>query len=178
MQITEILNFSNYSLVFSLYLLIAINFVSQTFSCHVQQILHNNMYCKHLVGICTLFVFLIHNKETDDEYLYFKNIVSTLFLYFIFICSLRINEEFFIVFIIVICLNFGIRGYIASLNPILFEDKIKQLEYYSNYLTICSVIIIFIGIILYYKEKKKQYGKEFTNVMFVFGNNQCQKFKI
>ena len=179
MQIADIINFSNYSLVFSLYLIIAINFLAQTFSCHVQELLQN-MYFKHLVGVFTLFFFvlIIKNKETDDEYLYFKNILSTLFLYVIFICSLRINMNFFILFITVICINFGIRGYIDSLNPILFKDKIEILEVYSKYLTICSIIIIFIGIILYYIEKKKQYGKDFKNIMFFIGNKDCIKFKI
>jgi len=179
MQLSDIINFSNYSLVFSLYLIIAVNFLSQTFSCHVQDLLQN-MYVKHLVGIFTLFFFvlIIKNKKTDDEYLYFKNILSTIFLYVIFICSLRINKQFFIVFITIICINFGIRGYIESLNPSLFDAKIKKLEEYSKYLTICSVLIIFIGIILYYIEKKKQYGKNFNNIMFFIGNKDCNKFKI
>jgi hypothetical protein len=180
MKFEEIINFSNYSLIFALYLMIGVNFLIHVFSCHIQKVLQNNMYVKHLVAIFTLFFFviLIKNEKTDDEYLYFKNMLSTLCLYFIFICSLRMKMKFFIIFMTILCINFFIRGYIDSLNPILFKDKIAKLEQSSRYLIISSVIVIIIGIIFYYLETKKKYDKEFTNKMFIIGDKNCKKYKI
>jgi len=180
MQFEDIINFSNYSLIFALYLTIAVNFLTNIFSCHFQAVLRNNMYVKHLVSIFALFFFviLIKNEKTDDEYLYFKNMLSTLLLYFIFICSLRMKMNFFIIFITILCINFFIRGYIDSLNPILFKDKIEKLKEISKFLIILSLIIICIGIIIYYLEKKIKYGKEFSNKMFIIGDKNCKKYKI
>ena len=193
MSFFNIINFTHYSFIFALYLIIAVNFLGQLFSCHLQSILNKNIYIDHLIGLFTLFFFVLlvqnQNKHTyvnnvddvddlDDEYLYFRNILTTLFLYIVFICSLRLKDNYLVIFIILIGLNFGIRGYIDSLNHIKFSEKIKKLEYYSKILSILSIIILIIGMYKYYLEKKSKYGKNFNSIMFFIGNKTCKKYKI
>ena len=74
MNLYNIINFKHYSFLFALYLIIAVNFLGQLFSCHLQTILYKNIYIDHLIGLCTLFFFvlLVQNQTTandyDDEY--------------------------------------------------------------------------------------------------------------
>ena len=184
MTLFNIINFTHYSFIFALYLIIAVNFLGQLFSCHLQSILYKNIYIDHLIGLCTLFFFVIlvqkqiHEDDYNDEYIYFKNMLTTLFLYIVFICSLRLRDHYLVIFIILIALNFGIRGYIDSLNPVKFKDKIKNLEFYSKIIASISIIILCIGMYKYYLEKRKQYCNKFSHVLFLLGNKTCKKYKI
>ena len=194
MSLFNVVNFTHYSFIFALYLIIAVNFLGQLFSCHLQTILYKNIYIDHLIGLLTLFFFVLlvqkqkksNNTNTttnniddlDDEYLYFRNILTTLFLYIVFICSLRLKDNYLVIFIILIAINFGIRGYIDSLNPVKFEIKINKLEYYSKIIASISLIVLLIGMYKYYLEKKKQYCHNFSHVLFLLGNKTCKKYKI
>jgi len=62
-----------------------------------------------------------------------------------------------------------------SLDPVIFKDKIKTLEEWSDYIAIMSIIILTIGIILYYIKKKKEYGKSFSYIYFIFEEHKCSK---
>ena len=184
MNLYNIINFKHYSFLFALYLIIAVNFLGQLFSCHLQSLLYKNIYIDHLIGLCTLFFFvLLVQKQTtandyEDEYSYFRYMLTTLFLYIVFICSLRLKDNYLVIFITLIAINFGIRGYIDSLNPDKFEDKIKNLEIYSKISASISIIILIIGMYKYYIDKKKQYCNKFSHVIFLLGNKTCKKYKI
>jgi len=166
-----------HSIIFSLYLIIAVNFLSTLFSCQIQSILYTNIYVIHIVALCTLFFFvLLVRKQTvddyNDEYLYFKNMLKSVFLYIIFVCSLRLHDNYLLVFISLIGINFVIINYIDSLNPIKFAEKIKTIEFYSQILNIISILVLVIGMYKYYLAKKLKYRSKFNHVTFLIGANK------
>lgn len=173
------LSFQNYNFVFTLYLIIGVNFLVQIFSCNLQKYLLDKMYFKHIVGFFTLlfFITLAKNEPSDDEYLYFKKLGSTLLLYLIFVFSTRLTHLTFWIFIVLVCANFIIRNYMDSLDKEKFKDKLEKLEFASNILTVVSVGVMVIGFIMYYIEKRKEYGKDFDHEIFLVGVPKCKSIK-
>ena len=172
----QFLSFNNYNFIFTLYLIIAVNFLVQIFSCNLQKHLHSNMYLKHLIGFFTLFFFitLAKNTPSDDEYLYFRRLGTTILLYFIFVFSTKLTHITFWIFIILVCVNFIIRNYMESLDPEKFKEKIEKLELASDIVTLISVVVLIIGFIIYYMEKRQEYGKEFDHEIFLVGVRKCK----
>ena len=170
------LSFNNYNFIFTLYLIIAVNFIGPTLSCNLQKNLINNMYLKHLVGFFTLFFFITlgEKEKTDDEYLYFRKMATAVVLYAIFIFSTRMRREFFWIFIILVCSNFVVRNYMDTLDTVIFKDKIKTLEKVSDIMIIISFVVLVIGFVLYYLDKRDEYGKSFAHGLFLFGIPKCK----
>lgn len=170
------LSFSNYNFIFTLYLIIAVNFIGPTFSCNLQKNLYENMYLKHLIGFFTLFFFITLGEKvkTEDEYLYFRKMASAVLLYCVFILSTRMSSKFFWTFIILVCCNFIVRNYMDTLDPTIFKKKIDNLELVSNILVVLSCIVIIVGIILYYLDKRAEHGKSFDHGIFIFGMPKCK----
>ena len=92
---------------------------------------------------------LVKTEKTKDEYLFFKNLLSSAILYLIFVFTTRLQHKIFWGLIILMCFNFLIRSYMESLDPIIFKEKLENLEIWSDILVIISIIILIIGIILY-----------------------------
>ena len=49
----------NYQGLFTLYLLIAIGFISNSLSCELQNLINNSLLAKHLIGFISLYLFVI-----------------------------------------------------------------------------------------------------------------------
>jgi len=166
-----------HSIIFSLYLIIAVNFLGNLFSCQIQSLLYNNIYVIHIVALSTLFFFvLLVRKQTiddyNDEYLYFRNMLKSVILYIIFVCSLRLHDNYLILFISLIGINFIMINYIDSLNPVKFAEKIKTIEFYSKIINVISILVLIIGMYKYYTAKKKEYSNKFSHVTFLLGTNK------
>lgn len=172
-NITNMIELKN---LFILYLIIAANFLAQTFGCKTQYLLNNNMYAKHLIGFFTLFFFVIlmSQNNTEDENLYFKKIGVTLILYILFILSTKTKGVYFNIFITLIGINYLINTYIDSLDKDKFKERIEKLKKYSKLIGRLSIIVLVIGVILYYNEKKIEYIGEFKINKFLFGNVDCR----
>jgi len=55
------------------------------------------------------------------------------------------------------------------------KDKYTQIDNLLGYLLICIGII---GFVLYYGEKKFEYGKRFNHLTFLLGKPVCRKYII
>ena len=158
MKIQELFEYKG---LFILYMIISANFLAQTFSCSLQKVLNNNMYVKHIVGFLTLFFFITltstptPTQNTNfDEKIFFKKIGMSILLYALFICSTRTNNVFFNIFITLLAANFLIKSYTDSLDPEKFKERIKKLNKIATYCGRLSIVILVIGLVLYYGEKK------------------------
>jgi hypothetical protein len=171
------LNYSNYNFIFTLYLLIAVNCLLPVLGCKLHNLLINNIYLKHVVGLFTLIVFvgLAKNETSTDEYLFFKTLLSSIFIYIIFMLSTKLNSGTFFIFIGLICCNFLVINYINSLDPIKFKSKIEMLVKVSDIVATISIIVLIIGFVIYYNKKQTEYGKKFKYITFLFGKQHCNK---
>ena len=170
---TELIQFKG---VFVLYLVVACNFLANTFGCKTQELLKNNMYIKHIVGLMTLFLFVTLGSasNTDDENIFFKKFGASVLLYIVFLMSTRTKGIYLNIFLSLIGANFLINAYIDSLDKEKFKERIEKLKMYGKWCNRFAIIILVIGVIMYYNEKKKEYNNDFNLGTFVLGNVVCK----
>ena len=164
--------------VFVLYLIIACNFLANTFGCKTQKLLNNNMFVKHLIGFLTLFFFITivtaSSSDSKDENIFFKKLTAAVLLYVVFLASTRTKGIFFNIFLSLIGANFLIHMYTDTLDKEKFKERIEKLKKYARWLNILAVIVLVIGVIIYTMEKKREYVGKWSTHKFIFGNINCK----
>ncbi len=164
--------------VFVLYLIVACNFLANTFGCRTQKLLNNNMYVKHLIGFLTLFFFITivtaSSSDGQDENIFFKKLTAAVLLYVVFLASTRTKGVFFNIFLSLIGANFLIHAYVDTLDKEKFKERIKKLKLYAKWLNRLALAILVIGVILYTMEKRKEYKDQWDTSKFIFGNITCK----
>jgi uncharacterized membrane protein YozB (DUF420 family) len=169
----DLLQFKN---VFVLYLIVACNFLANTFGCRTQKMLNNNMYVKHLVGFMTIFFFitLLSLPNVKDDHIFFKKLGASLILYIVFMMSTRTKGAFFNIFLVLICLSFIINAYIDTLDEKRFKLKIEKMKKYASWCEKTALVVLVIGVIVYFIEKKQEYKDSFNFTNFIVGNVKCR----
>lgn len=147
------------------YLIISSNFLAQLFSCQLQYLLHHSMWLKHFLGFMTLlfFVVLASNGETNKAT---NVIVDAFILYIIFVWSTRMSLDYFIVFILLLSILYILNLYHNRDNKYVYVAK-KVIE-------ITALILLIVGSLFYYFEKKQEYKKKFSLLKFILGKPQCK----
>lgn len=168
----------NYKSIFIFYLIIAANFIANIFGCSARKLFESNMFIKHIIGFFTLYYFIIledPHKETDtDEYIFFKKLGVTLLIYLIFILSSRTNNTYFTLFLILLAIVFLLNNYNDSLNKTKYKSRIDTIKTIITWLSAASFLVIVIGFIVYYFEKRQQYKKDFKYTVFLLGTKKCK----
>lgn len=167
-----------YKALFVLYLIIAANFLAQTFGCKTQYLLNNNMYVKHLIGFFTLFFFVTLlspvDQSNDSENLYFRKLGISVLLYVLFLLSTRTKGLFFNIFLSLIGFNYILNTYADSLNKDIHKEKIEKIRKIAKIFGRISIAVLVIGVVFYYQEKKKEYGSSFKLNKFIIGKTECK----
>ena len=127
-----------------------------------------------------------------------KYLVYTIIIYIIFIISTKNEGPFIATFIIILCYLTMLQVYIKSLNPHIGKDishhfyignNIKnslkekyddsnidiiiKLHNLSIVLFIITLIILLIGMYVYYKGQSSEHILDWSWIIFIFGNNRC-----
>ena len=161
--------------MFFLILIISSNFVGDILNCKIQRNIMNNIYVKHLVAFLILY-FLNSNLFTEKDHPT-DRLKNCIILYIIFIIIMRLNLAFTI---IIICLLFTIHliheHYLYYRNN---PEKVKdynmviKLHIFIRILSLLTLITAFIGLVINYYERKKEYGSNFRIKNFILGNLKC-----
>ena len=175
----------NYKGIFIFYMIISANFLSNIFGCTTQKLFSKNILVKHIIGFLTLFFFVAlldddksnTNTKKTDEYIFFKKLGASIILYFVFILSSRLKGIYFNVFLIMIGITYLLTNYIQSLDEDKFENRINIISKIALWIGRTSLIVLVLGFILYYIEKKKEYKSEFKLKTFILGNLTCKGIK-
>ena len=157
------------------------NFLAETLGCQSQKVLEN-MFVKHIL-IFFMIYFTIDFTQSDKNIINpFVNVLKALSVWILFNLFTHMNIiPTFIVFIILMVLFFisNYRHYIDE--KIKQEKKNKNLENLDNSLKLSQkilfviiILIIIIGCIAYYLEKRKEYGRGFKIWKFIFGVKKCK----
>ena len=88
--------------------------------------------------------------------------------------SIRTKGVYFNIFLSLIGANFLLNAYIDSLDKEKFKERIEKLKMYGKWCNKFAIIILVIGVIMYYIEKKKEYKDNFKLGTFVLGNVVCK----
>ena len=161
--------------MFFLILIISSNFVGDILNCKIQRNIMNNIYVKHLVAFLILY-FLNSNLFTEKDHPT-DRLKNCIILYIVFIIIMRLNLAFTI---IIICLLFTIHliheHYLYYRNN---PEKVKdynmviKLHIFIRVISLLTLIIAFIGLVINYYERKKEYGSNFRIKNFILGNLKC-----
>jgi hypothetical protein len=169
---------NNSASLFILYLVIASNFLPQTFSCRLQELMNTSMVAKHLFAFMTLIFFVVisNMKDSIDA----GNIVLiSVVIYLWFLISTRVHLSVWIGLIILL----GII-YLLQLYENILKDKnqssnavtIENIQVGKKILSYFSLVVTLIGFIIYLGEKKLEYGNEFSYLTFILGNPKCKGY--
>jgi hypothetical protein len=83
------------------------------------------------------------------------------------------DVTFFILFLSVVLILFLFNFYKTHLDKEKEKDKIKSIKNYISILEIICVGILISGVILYYGQKKTEYGPHFKLSTFILGTPTC-----
>ena len=168
----------NSASLFILYLVIASNFLPQTFSCRLQELMNTSMVAKHLFAFMTLvfFVVLSNIKEPPTPG---TIVLVSLGIYLWFIMSTRLHLSVWIGLIILLGIIYLLQLFENNLkdkNQNSDANTIENIQLTKKILTYVSLAVTSIGFIVYLGEKKLEYGNEFSAMTFILGNPKCKGF--
>lgn len=164
----------NINPLFIFYVTLGGNFVAQLFPCQVQKLFTENIYYKHFLAFFILFFAIILTSEKSEK------ITSTIFsktimLYMLFIILTRMDKNFFLMFFVLLCIKFIIVNEIENTQDNVLKEKYDKINKGLDYALIFTGIV---GFMLYYGEKRYEYGKRFNFSTFLLGKPVCREFII
>ena len=144
-------------------------------SCDLQSLIIDSIIARHIIGFLTLLFFVRLSGPAKSE---FKNlIIESIILYIWFIATTKITSELLYVIVPLGAIYFIIYIYQTTLDP---EDKdikiTETIELVKLWITRIIGISIIIGVILYYGEKRLEYGNKFNIMTFIVGKIKCKKY--
>lgn len=160
--------------LFIFYVTIGGNFVAQLFPCQVQKLFTENIYYKHFLAFFILFFAIVLTSDNSEK---ISTILlsKTLVLYTLFIILTRMDKNFFLLFFITLCIKFIIINELSHTRDKNLQEKYNKINKALNY---ALVSIGIMGFILYYGEKRYEYGKRFNFLTFLLGKPVCREFII
>lgn len=161
--------------VLLLILAISGNFIAETLGCQSQKLLRNNMIAKHIM---ILFIIYFSLGFASESYLnpmvLLRNSVSIWVLFLLFTkMSLYFNIFVFGLVVLYHFINTYINYY-SSKDKKKYKKKIdnyNKILIYLKYLIIGSLIV---GFVLYLNKQRKDHGKNWSTIKFIFGINKCK----
>ena len=167
-----------------LVLTISGNFLAETLGCQSQKVL-GNMFVKHIL-ILFMIYFTIDFTQRDQAIVNpFINVFKAIIVWilFHFFTHMGIISTFIVGCLLMIL--FFISNYRHYIDEIKKEktSELKKLEKTDNILKItqnillvCMILIIVIGCIIYFIEKRREYKSHFDTFKFIFGVKKCKGY--
>tara|TARA_Y100000996_G_scaffold349930_1_gene288813 strand:- start:289 stop:831 length:543 start_codon:yes stop_codon:yes gene_type:complete len=159
-----------------LVLAVMTNYVGETLSCDLQKFLTHNMIAKQVIIIFLIYFTL---NFTDHEHphpiIALRNALVIWILFVIFgKTRMHYSIAAFIIFVVVFVIE-TYKNYHYNRN-ISDKDKdviISRLNRVHRIALLASVFVLLIGFVLYFLDKKKEHGKNFNFIKFIFGTKSC-----
>lgn len=167
-----------------LYLIISSNFIADIFGCTLRDLLKKNTVAKHTLAYLTMLLFVTASTDWSQSYDFGKLMGYSFSYYLIFVLTTRVPFRFLIPILFLFTCMYYIKIYKTTLlrgndagqmplsevrNIYVFQDIDKYQQLFLN----ASLILVFIGFIVYFKNKKAQYGKKFSVFEFFRSNATC-----
>ena len=161
--------------LFIFYVTLGGNFVAQLFPCQVQKLFTENIYYKHFLAFFILFFAIVLTSDKSEK-ITTTLLLKTFVLYSLFIILTRMDKNFFLLFFVTLCIKFIIINEMTHTSTSKeLKDKYDKINKALNYALISIGVI---GFILYYGEKRYEYGKRFNFLTFLMRKPVCREFII
>ena len=164
--------------LFFFFLIVSGNYISEIFSCHIQQQFTNNRTVKHILGLMTMYFFVTF----VDEKHFIKPLWAVFTAIFLYIWFILISVTSHNYTLIIIGLLFLIYVSNNVINHNILEEtdenKIKKIKRHKRniqlLLFIVAILLTLYGTIVYIGQKKLEYGKKFNYSTFFLGTPNCK----
>jgi hypothetical protein len=169
--------------VFILILILSGGYIIQLIPCKLQKILDTNVFIKHLFAFLTL-IFLVTIVDPNNTSKKLTTIIYTSFLlYIFFIVIIKTHYKFFISIIIVLGIKYLLLLYKNQIqdenknnkesNITELNNKFENIVLIQDILFGLVILLLVIGFLVYYGEKKYEYKNKFNFITFLFGKPNC-----
>jgi hypothetical protein len=171
------------------YLLIAANFIGNTFSCKIQSILKYNVYIRHFLAIITLYFVVLIVDNNFDKYSPFKMIFVCIVTYIYFLVSVKSHVYYFVISIILLIIISFLQHTKKHLKHTKKHLKHKENKNQNKYtltkyidsiqllIIIIMICITLFGFFVYLGMKHEEYYKIFSISTFMLGKTYCKNNK-
>jgi hypothetical protein len=178
------LNIQEYIPLYSVFILILIlsgGFIIELIPCKLQKILKNNVYIKHFFCFLTLIFLITIVDSTKDNIKLSVIIQRSILLYIFFILIIKTNYIFFIAIMIILSIKYLIYLYQKQYDEFdkntNIEKKHNDLDdiivMIQNILFGVVILLLIIGVLVYYGQKKYEFKNNFSIMTFLFGKSDC-----
>lgn len=164
-----------------IYLIISGGYLSNTLGCKVQKLFQENMLIKHIIGLFTTY-FLVILADAPKNFTNKETIVFSVFVYFWFFMTTKMQVYFWIPMILLMMLAYCIYSYMkqayddnTKVEHLAVHQEKKILEPIQTICLFTSIILTVIGVLVYYGEKKIEYGTQFDPWIFWAGKPECRE---
>jgi len=159
------------------------NFLAETLGCQSQKVLEN-MFAKHIL-IFFMIYFTIDFTQRDQNIINpFVNVLKALLVWILFHLFTHMGIIPTFIVSVILMILFFISNYRHYIDEKIKQDKKnKKLENLDNSLKLSQkilfvimILMIIIGCIAYYLEKRREYGRGFKIWKFIFGVKKCKGY--
>ena len=162
--------------VFAFYLVVFCNFTKETVGCRLQAYLDDSMIAKHALGFLMLLFLVVLANPTNADRKLGRCVLIAAMAYVLFILTTR-NP--FPVTLVVLAILFVV--YILGITRDRYEHDgdvlaAKRVRMVQTILTFVMFGVSAVGFVVYYVEKRREYGGAFTLYRFVVGGKSCRRF--
>tara|TARA_B110000259_G_C13794917_1_gene314258 strand:- start:51 stop:620 length:570 start_codon:yes stop_codon:yes gene_type:complete len=179
---------SRIAFIFLIFVVVSGGYISQILSCQMQNMLQNNLYAKHIIGVVMIFVFIMleggwdFNTKRQDKLpndWSSGNTINTFIyavgIYALFLISSKSqlipNLCFFLLIFIIYMMN-TYRNYTYERKEIK-ENTNKRFLNIEYILLSISFIILIYGLFDYIIYQQKMRGSDFNWLKFFIGVSKC-----
>lgn len=171
-----------------LYLIVGANYISDIFGCQFQNLLTKNTLTKHILAFLTMLFFVVQTTSWSEDYPFQKIFLYSFSYYFIFALTTRIPYKFLIPVLFIFTILYGINIYKETLlkgndagqrpldevrNIYILQDIYKYQQMFLNF----ALLIIFLGFIIYFRNKQAFLGRKFSLTNFFSVTGKCKHNK-
>ncbi len=151
--------------------------------CPLQNLLHNNIWARQITYfIVILFTSsFLDNQGKTPPIIHLKN---AFLIYLFLVIYTKMDVKFtVIVFFMILSVYIGhiyIRYYNNKISDKFtgddkyYKSLILKINNANSIIAYSALVIVIFGFISFYINKKKQYGKKFNFIKFIFGTRLCK----
>lgn len=163
-----------------LFLIVSMVYLTPLLSCGIQSYFTHNVLVKHLMlFLIIVFYVLMFSRNQfqpdriDDTWVFPELILIALIIYLVFILMGKLQPMYVVSIVFAIVVHMWISLEKGNKN----EKLAKVLDFIQFVLMVFILIVIVLGVSIYYYKKRKDYGKEFSHITFFFGTEKCKRLK-
>jgi len=157
--------------VFLLIITISGNFLAETFSCSIRQLLENNYIAKNILLFFLIFFTSSINANSHESPL--VKLRKAFIIYIFFIMFSKMNLFFTIIGFAILCCIYISNDYYNFLT--FKKEKIDHnYDNFQDILRISLIIWTLVGFIVYFLKQKRDHKNNFNLLTFFIGKKFCQ----